>query len=236
MLKTRKRMQFQQSNNIVLSGLHKMFGCIQHSLQIVTGRFHLVIQSPHDPFYQPCFCHPVVECLDILVLLQHCHFLKGKEDLMNMKTKEILVDELSEHMSVLLRHVTYPIFKGHAWCSLTSSSRWYRGIMMVKSSDAGIPTRDNMDVHRWGIGGGPKTQTLCSIHSSVKLACRIGLGSSSPKGLGRPCWLALLCLGPLLPHGWHLGGWEGLHLCRGPLFHSLSADVKFLYWCIALAL
>ena len=81
---------------------------------------------------------------------------------------------------------------------------------MVKSSDAGIPHWDNMNVCRWGLAStswylklrGPKTQILCNIHSSGRPACRDGPGSSSPEAWGG------------------LAGW----LCFIWVTHSLTAD------------
>ena len=80
-----------------------------------------------------------------------------------------------------------------------------------------------------------KTQTFCSVHSSGGLVHGDGLGSSSLRGLGRPCWLALLHLSPLPPNnwwgsqlnGWHLGSWEGSHLCRDLLLHCSGTASVF---------
>ena len=123
-------------------------------LKVIMGIFCLIIQGPHDPHHHPCLLYPVLECLDVLLLLQDSDNLQGEEDLMKIKTKDILFNELSELMSTTLRCTAYLIFTGHARCLLTSNIRWYRGIMIDKSSDAWIPNSNNIDVCTWGMASG----------------------------------------------------------------------------------
>ena len=87
----------------------KTFGCILCSLEIVVGLLCLIIQGPHDPHCHLHPLYPVVECLDVLSLLQDSNILQGEENLRKIKTQDILVIELS-------KLAAYLIFNRHAWC------------------------------------------------------------------------------------------------------------------------
>ena len=92
---------------------------------------------------------------------------------------------------------------------------------MVKSSDAGIPTRDNMDVHRWGLASrsqylkarGQKPRP--SVVYTHLIGWHVGMGwaATPPEDWGGPAGM-FCCLSPLLPHGWHLAVGRG-HTCAG---------------------
>ena len=107
--------------------------------------------KPKNPGHYPHLLHQVMECSDFLPLLVYHYILYGEENLKKIKAKDILVSELSESLDAMLDQATYSIFKGNAWGQLTYSSRWYRGMAMVRPSNAGIPTGNRTDTHRWGM-------------------------------------------------------------------------------------
>ena len=60
--------------------------------------------------------HPVPKGTEVLLLPADGEWFQAEEYLMDIKAKDILVNGLSESMCATLRHVTYLILKGHAWC------------------------------------------------------------------------------------------------------------------------
>ena len=78
--------------------------------------FHSIVEGPHDPCGHPCSFHPVHEGANVLPLLADCYIFQAEEDLINTKVEDILVNKVNKPMNVMVRHATYLIFKGHAWC------------------------------------------------------------------------------------------------------------------------
>ena len=75
---------------------------------------NVVVLGPNNPCQHPWLLHPVPECPNVLLLLWNHYVFQGEEDLINIQVKDILVKELSESMSAMLRYATYLICKGNA--------------------------------------------------------------------------------------------------------------------------
>ena len=92
------------------------FSCIWHyacSLEVIVGMLCSIVQGPYEPHWQPFPLHPVSDSPNVLPFLADHHIFHGKEDLVKIKQKNILVNELRESMGTMLRCATYLIFKGH---------------------------------------------------------------------------------------------------------------------------
>ena len=72
------------------------------------------VEDLHDPHSHSCSFHPVPEGTNVLLLLAYHECFQAEDNLINIKAKDTLVNELSQSMSTKLRCATYLIFKGHA--------------------------------------------------------------------------------------------------------------------------